>query len=351
MASGDQYLQMLVEAAPNAEATPNAISTTAFYRPLQNFSLNPTPVYDDRTDEFRGTAQPITPDVTGKTITSGTGEGRMYANQVVLEFLGMFGYVAPVVGNGVLTDPDGGTPPAATYKYVWDSATINPALVRSFQMRRSWGNNTGLFVLDRGVTVTALELRVGDQNAPSTFSADYSGLYQTDIADPSLTPAYDATTILPFYRANFSVPTWLTGSSTPINATFNFTNPVEPTPGFSSSQWPTAWQRPDAVGSVPRLTGTLDLQSVDVQDYQAFLAGTPFTYKCRWISAQNIGATSYKYSMWIEGAASYSGYDSGQMEHNLRNAASVPFTAGASGGTSAYKVTVICGTIQTSSVS
>lgn len=350
MPSGDQYLQMLAEAAPNGEAGANAVSTTAFYRPLQNFALNPTPVYDDRTDEFRGTAQPITPDVTGKTVTEGSGTGRIYPNQIVLEFLMMLGYVSPIVGNGVITDPDGGTPPAATYKYVWDSATINPALVRSVQMQRSWGNSTGLFIKDRGVTCTGLDLSVGDQNAPSTFTAAYSGLYQTDQADPSLTPAYDATTILPFYRANFSVPTWLTGSSTPIGATFNFTNPVEPAPGFSTSQWPTAWQRPDAAGSVPRLTGTLDLSSVDVQDYQAFLSGASFTYKCKWLSTQNITGT-YKYTMWIQGACSYSGYDTGTMEHNLRNAASVPFTAGASGGTSAYVVTIICGTVNTSSVS
>jgi hypothetical protein len=351
VASGDQFTQYAVEAAPNGESGANAVSTTVFYRPLQNFTLNPSIVYDDRTDEFRGTAQPITPDVTGKNATDGSASGRLYANQIVLEFLMMLGYVTPVVGNGVLTDPDGGTPPAATYRYVWDSATINPATIRSAQITRSWGNNTGLFVRDRGVTVTGLDIAVGDQNAPSTFTANYSGLYQTDIADPSLTPAYDATTILPFYRAHFSVPTWLSGSSTPINASFSFTNPVEPAPGFSTSQWPVAWQRPDAVGSVPRLTGTLDLSSVDIQDYQAFLAGTPFTYKCKWISTQNIGATSYKYSMWIEGAASYSGYDTGAMEHNLRNAASVPFTAGASGGTSAYKVTIVNGTASPSSVS
>lgn len=351
MASADQYLHMLVETLPNGESGANALSSVAFYRPLQNFALNPNLVYDDRTDEFRGTPQPITPDVTGKTATDGTGAGRIYANQIGLEFMMMFGYTAPITGNGVITDPDSGTPPAATYKHVWDSATIDPSIVRSVQMQRSWGNNTGLYIKDRGVTCTGLDLTVGDQNAPSTFSAAYSGLYQTDISNPSLTPAYDATTVLPFYRANFSVQSWLTGSSTPINATFSFTNPVEPAPGFSTSQWPTAWQRPDAAGSVPRLTGTLDLSSVDIQDYQAFLSGASFTYKCRWLSTQNIGATSYKYTMWIQGACSYSGYDSGTMEHNLRNAASVPFTAGASGGTSAYVVTLINGTPSYSSVS
>lgn len=340
MASGDQYVRHTVETLPNGETGANALSTINFDIPLQNFALAPDRVTDDRTDEFRGTAEPITPDVTGWNQTTGDANGRLYPNYIGVYLFMLLGPPVTTAGNGVITDPDAVTIPATVTRHVWDSSTLNAAVIRSVETKSSWGNNSTIFFRDRGVTCAGLDLAVGDQNAPSTFSAHMTGLYKSRIADPSITTATDATTIIPFYRGHFSIPTWLAGTDTLIGANLAFTNPVEPDPVLNSSLWPSGWSRPNTAGAVPRLNGTIDTKTIDPDDYDAFLNGTAFTYKQKWISTQNVLATGYKYGLWVEGAASYDNYDMSQMEHKLRHGASIPFTAGKSGATQAYKVTL-----------
>ncbi len=351
MASGDQYAQALIEAAPNAETAPNAISATAIYIPYQEFGLLPDRVTDDRTDEFRGTAEPITPDVTGWNQTTGAANGRLYPNGIGVFFFTLLGLPVTTAGNGVITDPDAVVVPTGVTRHVWDSSTLDPATIRSAQFRRNYGNNANMFLLDRGVTTTQLDLAIGDQAGPSTFSASLSGLYQSRIADPSLTPSYDATTIKPFYRGNFAISTWLASTAQPIGASLTFTNPVEPDPVLNASLYPSNWSRPNEAGAVPRLTGTINAKTVDPDDYDAFINNTSFSYKMKWVSTQNIGATGYPYKLFIEGAASYDNYEAEAIQHKLRHGADIPFAAGKSGATQAFKITLLNSITSYSSVS
>lgn len=350
MASGDQYVELKVETSPNGESGTAAVSSVAMFQPIQEFALNPSVTFDDRTDEFRGTAEPIPPDLTGYNQTEGTAKGRLYPRLIGMYFTPMLGYVTPTAG-GTAIDPDGGTVPAGVYLHQWNSSTLDPATIRSVQIRRSYGNTTSLFFKDTGVTVTQLDLAVGDQNQPSTFEASLAGLFQDDTVDPSLSPSYDAVTVKPFYRGNFSVSTFLTGTGSPLNANFSFTNPVEPDPVLNSSPWPSAWSRPNEAGAVPRLTINIDAKSIDPDDYAAFMGNTIFGYKMKWVSTQNAGTASYKYRMWIEGCATFSAYEMEAMQHKLRHGATITAVAGASGGTAAFKVTLANDVSSYSSVS
>lgn len=343
MASGDQYAQALVELLPNAESAPNALSSTAVWNPYRQFRMHATPVEDDRTDEYRGTAEPITPDRTGWEQSEGSANGRLYGNPVGLFFALALGLPVTTAGNGVITAPDATVIPAGAFRHVWDSSVIDPAVIKTAQFRSNWGNNSGVYMIDRGVTCTAIELGIGDRGEPSTFGADLAGLYQARIANPSLTPTYDATTVLPFYRSHFSVPTWLTGAASPLGMTLNLTSPVEPAPVLAASGWPTAWSRPNEAGAVPRLTGTISMLSVDVEDYDAFYNNSPFAYMVKWVHTQTIAASGYPYKLFIEGMASYTDYDAGEMEHKLRHGLDIPFSTGKSGATQAFKITLVNG--------
>lgn len=351
MASGDQYVRYLVEAAPNGQAGANALSTILLYRTLQTFDMKQSPVTDDRTDEFRGTAQPLPPDVSGYLPITGSATGRTYPNGIGMDLFMALGAPVTTAGNGVITDPDAGTIPATATRHVWDSSVQDFSLIRSCELKSSYGNSAGVFRRDRGVTCTQLDLAVGDQNAPQTHTAAYSALFEDRIADPSLTPAYDAMSIIPFYRGDFSIPTFLTNTGTPIGATLSFTNPVEPDLVLNSSKWPSGWARPTTAGAVPRLTGTINTKSVDPDDYDAFINATVFAYKCKWLSSLSIAATSYKYSMWVEGMASFTDYTPDAMAHQIRHGGQITWSAGASGGVQGYKVTLVNSTPSYTTVS
>ncbi len=351
MASGDEYALFQVEAAPNGQNGTAAISTVKQYQPLQGISLKASPITDDRTDELRGSAQPIAPDITGWNGAEGTSTSRLYANLVGMYYTLLFGYVAPT-GGGTAIDPGGGTVPTSAYMHQWDSASIDVSTVKTAQLTRFYGNSTGVVLKDTGVACSQLDIAAGDTGGPSTFQATLSSLYQARIADPAGTPAYDATSIKPFYRGQIAISAWLSSTATPINASLSFTNPFEAAASLTTaSLWPATWDRPNTAGAVPRLTGEVDTKTIGTADYDAFVANTTFGYTIKWTSNQSIGTTAYPYSMWIKGAATYADFTPDDLLHNLRTGVSIPFAAGASGGTSAFVVTVVNGQSSYSSVS
>jgi hypothetical protein len=48
------------------------------------------------------------------------------------------------------------------------------------------------------------------------------------------------------------------------------------------------------------VTGSIPKRVIDADDYDALLAATGFAVKIRWQSTVNIGATAYKYTLWLE---------------------------------------------------
>jgi hypothetical protein len=48
------------------------------------------------------------------------------------------------------------------------------------------------------------------------------------------------------------------------------------------------------------VTGSIPKRVIDPDDWDALVAGTGFAVKARWQSTVVIGATSYKYTLWLE---------------------------------------------------
>jgi hypothetical protein len=59
--------------------------------------------------------------------------------------------------------------------------------------------------------------------------------------------------------------------------------------------------RPHREGRRPIVvSGSIPKRHIDVDDFDALIAATPFTVKVKWQSTVSIAATSYKYTLWLE---------------------------------------------------
>jgi hypothetical protein len=91
------------------------------------------------------------------------------------------------------------------------------------------------------------------------------------IADPALTPAYEALTIPPFMRAQCTIATWLTSTAVTEDFNVGITNPV-------------VALRTLGIASVPRrhregrrpivVSGSIPKRHIDLDDYDALMAAT-----------------------------------------------------------------------------
>lgn len=336
------------------EGSTATISTTKFYPPAQEVQLGVNPVTDDRSDELRGVLQPLAPDVVGFGASDGTWTQRLYPNYFGLAATMNLGLPVTTAGDGIIVDPDAVVVPVGVTRHVWDSTALGSE-VRAAQVIRGYPTPVGVFLKSLGVTCSELTLAAGDVNNVSTMSATLNALYTSKISDPSITPTVDATAIKPFTYGHHTIVTWLTGSAETTQITYTLSNPVDPYKSMGvTSFWYTAWDRPnDPGGAVPRLNGTLQKRYMDGDDIDAVLTnpGTSFTVKSKWNHTQNIGATSYKAGLWIEGTAQYTGMDWDSVQNRLRSGASIPFSFTTPASGSAFKITLTNGITSYSSVS
>ncbi len=178
------------------------------------------------------------------------------------------------------------------------------------------------------------------------MEATLAALYAQNIADPSLTPSYDAPSVLPFISANHSIPAWLAASGTPTNINYSLAAPVVHDYSFGqASKFPDIWDRT----TPPQLTATLTLRNVDVDDWLGYINQTQFTVKSKWLHTINVGATTYKYQMWIEGNAQYLGTTVESLKHQIKLGATIPVSFGKGAG-SAFKITIVNAVASYSSV-
>jgi hypothetical protein len=347
--AADSYAQLLMETTPNSEFNSSALSTAAFYVPATEIDWHLPGTYDDRSDELRGVPEGLPPDVTGFDVTDFTFHMRLYPN-VMGFFLSMcLGAGTFTAGNGVITDPDAVVIPVGASRWVWDSS-IAGAQVRSAQVTFGYKDNSAgaadTFFRSKGVTVDGVSF--GSDPSQNPFQVTAKGLYTTRLgSDPGLTPAYDAPTIKPFYSYNHQVVTWLAGQTLQTGMTYQLANPVDPYDAMDTSLYPAGWDR-SGIGLA--LTGSMDTRYLTASDFDAFLAGTQFTVKTRFKSAFNIGATSYKYAMWIEGNAMYNDFQAEAMKHQVKHGQTVPFVFGRSAAGGAFKITIVNAVTSYSSV-
>jgi hypothetical protein len=342
--AGGGFAHYLIETSVNSENTSTALSTNAFYAQSQAVTWQTPSVTDDRTDELRGTFEALPQDVVGFSPTTATLDMRLYPNFVGIPLWMALGAPVKTAGDGIITDPDGATIPAGATRWVWDSAAL-PAAVRSAQMQLGYVDAPVFFKM-KGVTCDGMTFTNPETAGVSTMSASLQGTYTSRIADPALTPSYDATTIKPFVRGHHSLPTWLASTGTPVTINYGLSCPVQPLYSFgSASLSPDNWDKV----TPPVMTADLIVRQPTAADWDAFVAGTIFGTKSKWVHTQFITG-SYPYKLFFECQGTYSASQVDALKHQIlhRQTATVQF--GKNSSTSAFKITLVNGVSAYSSV-
>jgi len=296
-------VQLMSEETPR----PEGAATTAPYRlssgnviylPGQNARISPNPQFLDRSDEMRGIEGGV-PNLLDTFDPDGEINIRAYMNSLpwLLNACGLTG--AWTAGNGVITDPDGTVIPAGANRWVFTKR--GGITAKTFQVIAAYVDE-GVFLKGQGFGVNQLSM-----TADGALQAQLSGIVVKRVSDPNLTPTFDSQ-IIPHARRGDLTLTWLTGSGTTDDFSFQIANPLVKRRTLSlttPSYFPDVLEHGDAR---VRLTGSIPKTVLDPDDYDALVNATTFLAKARWKTPKTIGATGYFYSMWIEmPAAQYSG--------------------------------------------
>lgn len=294
MATG--YLHSLFESLPGNEVNTPTASTKIIYTPLETFTPALNPSHLMRDDELRGVDEPIAalPEAYDPSWDLTT---RLYPDVAGFELKGILGAPVSTTGNGIITDPDGIAIPTGATRHVW-TAPYGPtgASPLTTQRQAAYVDQATFFKL-KGCATTTLAL---DSPATGgvTLKANGPALYMTRISDPALTPSYETLTIAPFERANLVLSTWLGSTAETEDFNIQIDNPVEPWRSLgAASRYPDVMDKGDGPIVV---TGSIPKRVIDPDDYDALLNATGFTVKVRWQSTVVIGATSYKYALWLQ---------------------------------------------------
>src|SRR5919109_3419183 len=125
MAVAGGYVEWRVETTPNGELNPSAVSTTAFFHPLQERSWRIPILTDDRSDELRGVADNVQKDVVGYDPQEAGANLRAYPNLLPLHLWALHGAGVFTAGNGVVTDPGGTVIPGGASMWQFTAGTNN----------------------------------------------------------------------------------------------------------------------------------------------------------------------------------------------------------------------------------
>lgn len=293
MATTVDAVQLALEQTPRYEGavttTPYQVSTDVHYIPIQSAKMDPNPAYMDRADELRGIEGGVTQLIDGYA-PSGSIAVRGYLNTLtwLLSAAGLKGTFT--AGNGVITDPNAVVIPAGVSRWVFTKRTGLTA--KTLQMLLLYAS-ASIFVKAQGVEVTRL---AGD--AAAGIQADLASLVYARTADPNLTPAVQASSVLPLRRRDLTL-TWLGSSGVTDDFTWEIANPASPRSTFSlatPSFYPDVMEQGDAK---VRMTGTIPKSSLVSADIDALLAASSFVAKAQWITT-NVIASAYPYQMFIE---------------------------------------------------
>lgn len=325
MATLQSCVQLALEETPRYQnavtTTPYRVATDVTYLPITSTSYSPNVAFVDRADELRGIEGAV-PSLVDGYAPAGDLAVRAYANPLTW-LLCAGGYQATYTAgaaSGVL-DPDAGVIPVGASRWVFTPRpfTTSSQQARSMQMLLNYVTE-GVFVTAQGVGVTGVTL-----NSAGDMTAALTGLVYVRGNDPNLTPAYDTQAIPHFRRGDLTL-TWLASSGTTDDFTISVANALTANrPLGQASYFPSELNPGDAR---LRVTGTIPKWRTAIADLDALLAGTTFAAKAKWVSPKVIGATTYKYSMWLEmPACQYTGGAPAALGNNRRVGASFDWTA------------------------
>lgn len=335
MANG--YLHGVFESIPGNETNAPTPSTKLIYVPLIDFSPELKPDHLDRDDELRNVDEPLAKEV--EDYEPGWSlESRAYPDLLGFLFKAMLGAPVTTAGDGIITDPDTTTIPAGCTRHVWTApygpSGLNP---QSTQWQAAY-KDQAFFLKLKGAGCSQLGIESPEKGGVRIKAAG-PNLYTTKIADPALTPTYEALTVACFKRGNLTLPTWLAGTGETADFNVNIANPMEAVSTLGiASLFPDSLEKGD--GPI-LMSGSIPKRVIDPDDWDALVAATAFTIKARWKGTVTI-ASGYKYSLWIE--ANNAQYTDGGPEglaNKRRLGASFDWEARYGGTPGSSKITLV----------
>lgn len=310
---------------------PNRVSTVSRDFPTTAARLNANPTLLDRSAEARNIPAAV-PGLQDSFAPDGALAERAYIDDLIFLF-GLAGYTGVfTAGNGVITDPDAGTIPTGASRWQFTRRTgITP---QTAQMTALYANE-GMFLQGRGYAISDWTI-----NAIGEFGSTWAGLFVGAIADPSIVPVLISPAIPPVRRADLSL-TWVTGGAKASDFSLSDTTGLQVSydMGSNGSYFPETIEFADAL---PRMTGSVTKRQINSNDWAALIAASTFSAKAKWLQTVNIGATTYKYTMWIEMPSCYlTGGTPDDISANRRRGASYNFEAGYDAA-AGYDVRITC---------
>jgi hypothetical protein len=295
MAAKD-FCELRLEETPIPEgavktATPYRLASEKLYLPARSAQLVPGVQLLDRGDELRNISGAVPRLVDGYEVSGSISE-RCYLKDLVW-LLSLAGFAGTyTAGDGIILDPDGVAIPAGCAR--WEFTKRDAIVAQTAQMLLNYATEDVLLTAN-GVGVSQVAL-----NAAGELSADLIGMVLAQAAaDTTTSPAVAASTIPPVRRGDLYL-SWLAGGGTISDFNIQIANALERINSLSKlvpSYFPDVLEQGDEQVQV---TGSVPKRVLDGTDLAALLAATSFAAKARWITPKTIGATVYKYSLWIE---------------------------------------------------
>jgi hypothetical protein len=336
----------------NLAATPNRVATETLYVPHTAFGLKPNPTYLDRADEQRAILGAV-PKLLDSYAPSGSYSERCYLDDISW-WLYLAGFTpVKTAGGALVTDADQTT---ATGVNALNSAIVNVADTSLFPATGTFimlatavtytgktatsftgcGNHPAtvggevvngnvpvgctkwVWTKRGGITAQTAQiiLNYADEavrlqgngygisdlafNSDGTLQANLLGLLIQRLAvDGATVPSYTTQAVPPVRRGDLYL-SWLANGGPIDDFGFTITNPLNPDRSLSLAQpsnFPDLMEYGD---QFVKVVGTIPKRVLAAADIDALLAASTFSAKARWRTPKVIGATTYKYSMWLE---------------------------------------------------
>jgi len=291
MATG--YARIALETFPGNEVNTPTLSTKKLFPPL--ISSQPTrgeaPL--SRDDELRNTDEPLAmiPEAYNPTWEL---SGRAYPDLMGMLFALILGPPTSEAGNGVIKDLAETPVPTGATRHRW-TAPFGPAGASPSTAQIDWAyKDQAIFLKGKGLAASDLSLETPDSGG-AQVKVNGPGVFLDEQGDPSLTPAYEALSIPPFFKGNLTLPKDLAGTGETQDFTLAINNPVEAVRNLGiASLYPDQMLKANSGGPIV-VSGTIPKQIFDPQDFQALKASTGFELLAQWVSTVPItGAYPYK---------------------------------------------------------
>jgi hypothetical protein len=311
------YVRESFESIPGNEANNPTLSTKKLFPPIQSFQpkLGAKPL--SRDDELRNQDEPLAV-ITDAYEPSWEYKSRAYPDVTGWRLKHICGEPVTTIGNGIITDPEGAVIPTGAYRHVF-KAPFGPAGASPLtaQIEAVYRDQETYFRL-RGAACAEFSIETPEEGG-ATLSANGPGLHLVRIADPALSPTYEALSIRPFVRGNLSL-TWLGGSGTTQDFSLSIANPVEAVRSLGiASKYPDIMEKANEGPIV--VSGSIPKRQLDADDWDALVQAAGFEALAKWIS-DTVIAAGYPYKLFAHMAnCQYVGGEADALANQRRHGA------------------------------